>query len=183
MQPPTSEYGTPDVLEISEVERPTIGPRQVLVRVHASAVTQGDRRLRSADFPGMSAVFGRLMMGVFRPRHTIGGSTFAGRVVEVGAEVTRFSVGDDIFGTVMHGAYAEYLAVNETDPVATMPTELGYAEAASLPYGAGTALLLPSRPGEGPAGRARADRRRLGRRRAGWRFRSPSTSAPTSPAC
>lgn len=148
-----TEYGTPDVLRTAEVPRPTVGPRQVLVRVHASAVTQGDRRLRSADFPGVSALFGRLLIGLTRPRHTIGGSTFAGRVVEVGAEVTRFAVGDDIFGTVMHGAYAEYLAVGEDESVATMPEGVGYADAAALPYGAGTALhflrdMAKVKPGE-----------------------------------
>jgi NADPH:quinone reductase-like Zn-dependent oxidoreductase len=137
-----TEYGTPDVLEITDVDRPTIGPRQILVRVHASAVTQGDRRLRAADFPGISALFGRLMVGVRGPRHPIGGSTFAGRVVEVGTEVARFSVGDDVFGTVMHGTYAEYVAVGEEEAVATMPTNVGYAEAASIPYGAGTALVF-----------------------------------------
>jgi NADPH:quinone reductase-like Zn-dependent oxidoreductase len=136
------EYGAPNVLETAEVERPTIGPRQILVRVHASAVTQGDRRIRAADFPGMSALFGRLMLGVRGPRHTVGGSTFAGRVVEVGAEVKRFAVGDDVFGSVMHGAYAEYLAVGEEEAVATMPGNVGYAEAASIPYGAGTALVF-----------------------------------------
>jgi NADPH:quinone reductase-like Zn-dependent oxidoreductase len=135
-------YGAPDVLRLIDTPRPEIGPRQVLVQVYASPVTQGDRRLRAADFPGLSAVFGRLMFGVTRPRHQIGGSSFAGRVVEVGAKVTRFVVGDDVFGGVTRGAYAEYLAIEEDANVAKMPRDTSYAEAAALPYGAVTALVF-----------------------------------------
>lgn len=135
-------YGSPDVFELSELPRPTIGPRQILVEVRASDVTQGDRRLRAADFPGFTALFGRLMFGVFSPRNPVGGTMFAGQVVEVGAEVSRFAVGDDVFGTVMGGAYAEYLAVAEDEVLAKMPTNTTYAEAAALPYGAGTALVF-----------------------------------------
>lgn len=137
-----TEYGTPDVFRAAEVDRPTPGPREVLVAVHASAVTQGDRRLRAADFPGVSAVFGRLLFGVFSPRHTVGGTMFAGRVAAVGAEVTRFTVGDDVFGSVDRGAYAEYVAVKEDGAIATKPEGLSHAEAAAIPYGAGTALTF-----------------------------------------
>jgi NADPH:quinone reductase-like Zn-dependent oxidoreductase len=78
---------------------------------------------------------------------------FAGRVVEVGAEVTRFAVGDDVFGAVDGGAYAELVAVDEDSPMAKMPDNLTYEEAASLGYGGGTALyfltqLAVVKPGE-----------------------------------
>ena len=78
---------------------------------------------------------------------------FAGRVVEVGAGVTKLAVGDDVFGSVMRGAYAEYLAISEDQAIAAMPTNVSYAEAAAIPYGAGTALhflttLADVRPGE-----------------------------------
>ena len=137
-----TEYGTPEVLNLKEVERPTIGDDQVLVEVHASAVTQGDRRLRAADFPGISAWFGRLLVGVRGPRHPVGGSAFAGRVVEVGPKVTRLAVGDDVYGSVMHGAYAEYLAVGADEVVAKMPAGVSYPEAAALLYGGVTALVF-----------------------------------------
>ncbi|MEQ9318457.1 MAG: NAD(P)-dependent alcohol dehydrogenase [Polyangiaceae bacterium] len=148
-----TQYGSPDVLRLHEIDRPRPDDHEVVVQVHASAVTQGDRRLRAADFPGVSALFGRLLIGVFRPRHSVGGTMFAGRVVEVGSSVTRYSVGDDVFGSVMHGAYAEYLAVAEGDAMATMPTAVTHAEAAAIPYGAGTALsflrdLAGVQPGE-----------------------------------
>ncbi len=137
-----TEYGAPSVLTITDVERPTIADDQILVEVRATAVTQGDRRLRTADFPGIAAVFGRAMTGVFAPRHSIGGSSFAGRVVAVGAKVKRFKTGDDVFGSVMHGAYAELLALSESEAVAKMPTRTSYSEAAALPYGAITALVF-----------------------------------------
>ncbi len=136
------KYGAPSVLTPAEVARPTVGPRDILVRVHAATVTQGDRRLRAADYPGVSALFGRLFSGLLRPRHPVGGSNFAGRVVQVGPQVSRFSVGDDVFGSTMHGAYAEYLAVPEEGAIAPLPESTGYAEAASLPYGGVTALVF-----------------------------------------
>jgi NADPH:quinone reductase-like Zn-dependent oxidoreductase len=143
MQAATNErYGDPEVLSLSEIPKPIIRPKEILVQVRASDVTQGDRRLRAADFPGLSAFFGRLMFGFFSPRNSVGGTSFAGRVVEVGAEVTRFAVGDDAFGGVMRGAYAEYLAVPEDDALAKMPANTSYAEAAALPYGAVTALVF-----------------------------------------
>lgn len=146
-------YGGPEVLEACEVARPRVKTDEILVRVHASAVTEGDRRLRAADFPGVSAIFGRLMLGLSRPRHTIGGSSFSGRVVEVGRDVKGFSVGDDVFGGVMHGAYAEYVAVPENSGVAKVPDGVTYAEAAAIPYGGVTALAFLSdmarvQPGE-----------------------------------
>lgn len=154
MQAVTSKvYGGPEVLEATEVARPSIKPNEILVRVHASAVTEGDRRIRAADFPGVSAVFGRLLMGLSGPRRSIGGSNFAGRVVQVGQEVTGFAVGDDVFGGAMHGAYAEYLAVPSSSGVAKLPHGVTYAEAAAIPYGGVTALVFlrdmaQVRPGE-----------------------------------
>lgn len=136
------QFGAPQVLHTGEVERPVVGKGQILVRVHASPVTQGDRRLRAADFPGISAVIGRLMFGLFRPRHPIPGTMFAGRVVEIGEGVTRFAVGDDVFGSCDNGAQAEYLAVAQDGPLAKIPEGIGYDEAAAVPYGATTALAF-----------------------------------------
>lgn len=135
-------YGSPQVLKICDMDRPAVGPRDILVEVCATTVTQGDRRLRAADYPGLSAVFGRLIFGVFRPRQVVGGSNFSGRVVEAGQDVTRFSVGDDVFGSTDHGAYAEYLVIAEDGTVAPLPTTTSYAEAAALPYGGVTALAF-----------------------------------------
>ncbi|MDP2315822.1 MAG: NAD(P)-dependent alcohol dehydrogenase [Pseudomonadota bacterium] len=146
-------YGAPHVLVLNEAPRPARGDHDVLVAVHASAVTHGDRRLRTADFPGIGWLPGRLMTGLVRPRRLVPGTTYAGRVVAIGAAVTRFAAGDDVFGLGTHGAYAEYLAVPEGGAIARKPASLDPAEAAALPYGATTALtflrdLAGVQPGE-----------------------------------
>jgi NADPH:quinone reductase-like Zn-dependent oxidoreductase len=138
----TPSYGPAHVLQIRDEPTPGIGDHEVLVQIHAAPVTAGDRRLRAADFPGISALPGRLMMGVLRPRHVVQGTMFAGRIVEVGTAVTRYAVGDDVFGSTDHGAYAEYLCAPEDGPMARMPADLGYDEAAAVPYGAVTAMLF-----------------------------------------
>jgi NADPH:quinone reductase-like Zn-dependent oxidoreductase len=135
-------YGAPDVLSLTELPRPTPRDDEVLVAVRASAVTHGDRRLRAADFPGIGWLPGRLMTGLVRPRHAVPGTTFAGRIVAAGAAVTRFAVGDDVFGIRPHGAYAEYLVAPAAGALAHAPTGLDPAEAAALPYGATTALTF-----------------------------------------
>ena len=133
-------YGTPDVLTVADVDRPEVGKGKVLIRVHASPVTQGDRRMRAADFPGFLAIFGRLMTGLSRPRHSIPGTNFAGEVVEVGQGVTQFEEGDRVFGACGHGAHAQYLCVDADSAFTKMPEGTGFEEMADVPYGAGTAL-------------------------------------------
>ena len=135
-------YGSPDALTLSDRERPEVGARDVLVEVHASAVTHADRRLRSGDFPGIAWLPGRLVMGLTGPRKAVPGTTFAGRVVAVGPAATGFAVGDDVFGSVLSGAHAELMAIAEQGPIAPMPKGLTYQEAAALPYGAVTALYF-----------------------------------------
>lgn len=138
----TPQYGPSAVLESQDLPTPTLGEHDVLVRICATPVTAGDLRLRAADFPGISALPGRLMMGVRRPRHAVQGTMFAGVVTQVGPAVTRFAVGDDVFGATDHGAYAEYLAVPEAGRIAMMPAGVSYDEAAAVPYGAGTSLYF-----------------------------------------
>src|SRR5919202_3056925 len=102
-------YGPPEVLRVAEVERPVPKADEVLVRVHASTVTRGDAMgVRSAEYR-----FTRVLTGIRRPRRTTFGSEFAGRVEAVGAAVTEFRVGDEVFGIVA-GATAEYVTVRES---------------------------------------------------------------------
>lgn len=147
------KYGNPEVLELREVETPTITEGQVLIRVRASAVTQGDRRLRAADYPGPLRLLGRMVSGLFRPRHETPGTMFAGQVVAVGEKVTRYAVGDDVFGSANHGAWAELLVQPEDAAMAHIPEGVDYDAAAATPYGAYTALyflrdLAALKPGE-----------------------------------
>ena len=130
-------YGPPEVLRVAEVERPVPKEDEVLVRVHASTVTRGDAMaVRSVEYR-----FSRLVTGIRRPRRTIFGSEFAGRVEEVGAAVTELRVGDEVFG-VERGANAEYVAVRESRVIAQKPTGLTYEEAAAVPDGSLLALTM-----------------------------------------
>jgi NADPH:quinone reductase-like Zn-dependent oxidoreductase len=139
-------YGPPDVLRVGDVERPLPEDNEALVRVHASTVTRADAMgVRSVDYR-----FTRLVTGIRRPRRTHFGSEFAGTVEEVGAAVTEFQVGDDVFG-VEGGANAEYVTVDESGVIAPKPTGLTYEEAAAIPDGSLLALtcLRPAGPPKG----------------------------------
>jgi NADPH:quinone reductase-like Zn-dependent oxidoreductase len=129
-------YGPPDVLRIEEVERPVPNDDELLVRVLAATVNRSDCGWRRA-YP----FFVRIFTGLRRPRRRILGSDFAGEVVEVGDAVTRFAVGDEVFGqTGGFGANAEYVRVRESGRVAHKPDGLTFEEAASICEGAFYAL-------------------------------------------
>jgi NADPH:quinone reductase-like Zn-dependent oxidoreductase len=132
-----TRYGPPDVVRVTDVDRPTPKSNELLVRVHATTVNRTDCGLRAAK-PFVT----RLFTGLVRPRATVLGNEFAGDVVAVGADVTSFAVGDRVFGFVDEpfGAHAEYLTVPEDSPVATMPAGLTYEEAAPSTEGAHYAL-------------------------------------------
>src|SRR5215468_8940841 len=99
-------YGPPEVLRVAEVERPVPTHDEVLVRVHASTVTRGDAMgVRHVEYR-----FTPLVDGIRRPRRTTFGSEFAGRIEDVGAGVTEFHAGDDVFG-IARGANAELVTV------------------------------------------------------------------------
>jgi NADPH:quinone reductase-like Zn-dependent oxidoreductase len=136
-------YGPPEVLRVAEVERPVPKEDEVLVRVHASTVTRGD----AIGVRGVEYWFTRLFTGIRRPRRTIAGSEFAGRVEEVGAAVTEFRAGDEVFG-IEGGANAEYVTTRQSGVIAQKPTGLTYEEAAAVPDGSLLALtcLRPTSP-------------------------------------
>jgi len=135
-------YGPPDVLQIADVPKPTPQDNEVLVRIHATTVTSGDRRVRAFDVPRMFWLPGRLMLGWSKPKQPILGSELAGEVEAVGKDVTRFAVGDRVVGFNGHelGANAEYHCLPEDGVIEKIPDDLAYTDAAALPFGGGTAL-------------------------------------------
>jgi NADPH:quinone reductase-like Zn-dependent oxidoreductase len=133
-------YGPPSVLTPAELPDPVAGPRDVVVEVRALVVTQGDLRLRSGAFPGLFWLPARLALGLTGPRASVGGTSFAGRVCAVGREVTGVAVGDDVFGLRMSGAHAERIVLPKDGAFARLPAGWSHAEAATLPYAAGTAV-------------------------------------------
>jgi len=128
-------YGPPEVLRLEEVERPEPFDRQVLVRVHATTVNRTDSGLRSAELP-----ISRFVTGLRRPKNRILGMEFAGEVETVGAAVTEFKVGDQVFGVTGSGAHAEFVCVREAGPLAHKPAGMSFEEAAAVPDGAALAL-------------------------------------------
>lgn len=126
-------YGSPEVVEIRQVDRPTPARGEVLVRVFATTVTSADSRLRRAD-PALT----RLVNGLLRPRRWARlGSTFSGEVAACGPGATRFALGERVFGStgMRLGAHAEYVCVAETGAITRLPDELSHEQGAALPFG------------------------------------------------
>ena len=143
-------YGPPEVLWIEEVERPVPKDDEILIRVRASTVTQSDRHARAASpFPW------RLVLGVRRPRRRTLGVELAGEVEAVGAAVTEFKVGDEVFGmpSTYFGAHAEYVCVRERGPLAHKPAGMTFEEAAAVCDGAMQALSALRLADAGPGRR------------------------------
>jgi NADPH:quinone reductase-like Zn-dependent oxidoreductase len=137
-----SRYGGSKVLNVTDIPRPEVGLRDVLVRVQAAGVTTADWRLRAAAFPGATALPGRLMFGLFKPRQPVIGNDFAGIVEAVGSDVRRFAPGDRVYGSKILGAHAEYLTIHDDAGIAHMTNGISMAEAAALPFGAIAALVF-----------------------------------------
>lgn len=130
-------YGPPDVLRLEEVERPVPKDDEVLVKVHATTVTRTDCGVRSAD-----PFFMRFFFGLRRPKRKILGSELAGEVKAVGAAVSQFEVGDQVFGVNGFGAHAEFICMRESAPLAHKPTGITFEEAAAVCDGAILALTF-----------------------------------------
>jgi len=137
-----TEYGPPSVVAVQELMRPQPGPRDLLIRVKATSVSSGDARVRARRVPLGMGFLMRLAVGWNGPRQPVLGTECSGVVVAVGANVTRFSVGDAVvaFPGVAMGAHAAFLSVREDGPVAAKPKALSWNEAASLLFGGMTAL-------------------------------------------
>jgi NADPH:quinone reductase-like Zn-dependent oxidoreductase len=132
-----TRYGPPEVVRISEIEKPAAKDHEVLVKVHATTVNRTDCGLRAAR-----PFIYRFFIGLTRPRMTVLGTEFAGVVEARGGDATTFEVGDRVFGFsgTSFGAHAEYLAVPEDGLIATMPADLTYEEAAPGTEGSHYAL-------------------------------------------
>src|SRR5918998_710371 len=136
-------YGSADVLQLREVDRPTPKDNEILVRVRASTVNAGDTRMRSFTVPPLLWLPARLSLGLSKPRQPIFGMELAGDVEAVGKDVRRFKVGDQVFASTLKenfGAHAEYKCLSEDGAVAAKPRQMSYAEAATLAIGGHTAL-------------------------------------------
>jgi NADPH:quinone reductase-like Zn-dependent oxidoreductase len=132
-----TEYGSPDVLQLKEVAKPTPKDNEVLVKVYAVSVNSADLHLLRAD-PFLI----RLSSGLRKPKNQILGSDIAGRVETVGKNVKQFKPGDEVFGDISAdgwGGFAEYACASE-NAFALKPSNLSFEEAAAVPMAAVTAV-------------------------------------------
>jgi NADPH:quinone reductase-like Zn-dependent oxidoreductase len=125
-------FGPPEVLHLAEVEKPSPGEDEVLVKIYATTVAAEDPGTRSS--PGLN--------GLFRPKNPILGWYFAGEVESTGRKVVRFKCGDKVYGSagIKMGTYAEYICLPEDAALVIKPSNTTFEEAAALPNGALTAL-------------------------------------------
>jgi NADPH:quinone reductase-like Zn-dependent oxidoreductase len=143
-----TKYGSPSVLQMREVEKPTPKDNEVLIKVHAATASTADTELRRLKLPLLFAIPLRFYLGVIKPtRITILGTEFAGEIVSVGEEVTQYQQGHQVFGYtgLALGTYAEYLCVGEkpsalASVMAKKPVNITYEEAAAVPFGGLEAL-------------------------------------------
>ena len=132
-----TKYGSPDVLQLKDVEKPAPRENEVLVKVQATSVNAADWHLLTADI-----FLVRLNMGLLKPKNTILGCDIAGHVEAVGGDVRLFKPGDAVFGDVFghhYGGFAEYVTAAESD-LALKPANLSFEQAAAVPLAALTAL-------------------------------------------
>ena len=152
----SDRYGSPDVMELREVDKPELTEEGALVRVRATSVNAFDwHMLRGKPY------LARLGEGFRSPKTTILGLDVAGIVEAVGANVTHIKPGDEVFGS-RTGAFAEYVSGRTMVP---MPEGLTFEQAAAVPTAGQTALVGAPRQGRDPGGPAGADQRRRRRRR------------------
>ncbi|MFC2009692.1 NAD(P)-dependent alcohol dehydrogenase [Chloroflexota bacterium] len=145
-----TKYGPPDVLKLQEVEKPAPKDNEILIKVYATTAHVGDTKMRSLQsglgfIPDLIIpIFMRIVLGFRGPRRKILGMELAGKVEAVGNKVTRFKVGDQVFGEpgMSPGGYAEYTCLSEKKVLAIKPANMTYEEAATIPVGGLTALYF-----------------------------------------
>lgn len=135
-----TKYGSPDVLELTEIEKPIPKDNEVLIKIYATTVNATDPICRKGE-----PFFSRLVPpSLSKPKYPILGDELAGEIEAVGKEVSLFQAGDQVYGCtgLGSGAHAEYKCLSETRALAIKPSNMTYEEAATVPSGGLTALIF-----------------------------------------
>lgn len=137
-----TKYGSAEVLQLKEVEKPAPKNDEVLIKVYATTVTAGDCELRQFKMPALFWLPLRIYFGILKPRINVLGQELSGKIESVGKEVTEFKKGDLVFGSTQmrFGAYAEYVCLPSKYAIVIKPDNMSFEEAASLPTGGLNAL-------------------------------------------
>lgn len=132
-----TNYGPPEVLQLTDLPKPQIKQDEILLRIEAANIFTGDCEMRQFKMHPSLWLPIRLFMGVFKPRIPILGQEFSGTVAAVGSEVTEFAEGDEVFGStgMRFGSYAEYLALPASYPIIRKPTSLNHLDASTITVG------------------------------------------------
>jgi NADPH:quinone reductase-like Zn-dependent oxidoreductase len=136
-----TKYGPPEVLQISQCQKPIPKRDEVLIKIYATSVTNSDIFIRGSNAPLMMMIPLRLMIGITKPRNSIIGEVFSGEIEYVGSEIKRFKVGDRVYGLTgfSFGAYADYKCMKEIDSkqgcLALKPKNISFEEATAAAYG------------------------------------------------
>ncbi len=132
-----TNYGPPEVVSVAQVAKPIPADDEILIKVYSSTVNRTDCGFRSAEY-----FISRIFSGLLKPKNQILGSEFAGKIENVGKNVSKFKIGDRLFGfnDSKFGAHAEYMTLKETDAIALIPENLSYQDAAPISEGAHYAL-------------------------------------------
>jgi len=141
----TTKYGPVEVLQILEREKPTPKENEVLIKIHATTVSIGDVKMRGLDIPTGQKIAARLFLGLTKPRKDILGMELAGEVAAVGADVTKFRIGDRVFASTFWeglGGYAQYKCMKEDGMIATIPKNMSYEQAVPVLGGGVTAAKI-----------------------------------------
>lgn len=133
----TTAYGSPEIFKVATVAKPIAKANEILIRIHAASVTKADTMMRTGK-----PYIGRLMLGLTKPKHSVWGTGFAGVIESIGSDVSRFKLGDKVFGENLTnmGTYAEYVTLAEDGILAPMPKNLSFEEAAGMCDGGITSL-------------------------------------------
>ena len=138
-----TKYGSADVLQLKEVDKPVPRDDEILIKVHAAEATKADCELRSSKFAVKWFWLPmRIAMGIKKPKRQILGGYFAGQVEAVGKDVSKFNRGDQVFGTtnLRFGAYGEFLCLPASYTIVPKPNNMSFEEAAAVPLGGLNAL-------------------------------------------
>ena len=132
-----NRYGPPEVMQVTEIEKPLPRDNEILIKVYATTVTSGDARMRRAD-----PFLVRFFNGFFKPKNRILGSEFSGKVEAINKNVNKYKKGDLVFGgtDLDLGASAEYITLPETGTIALKPENISFEESAAVSFGGNTAL-------------------------------------------